>query len=566
MPKGKSRRAGSKARAASSQQPQADGAQAQAHVTPPKPPKTDKAEAQKAAKKGETQTESPQPVEKGELKVEVPPSQPPKKDDTQAEVPPVQLSPEKSKPDVPASQPSKSGEAPQGREPQTPSADPPASPEQDPEVSSTQGMEKAAKKCVPYELEKFERDVEELVVFKHKHFAEFGLVDTAEDCDARLTARVAEVAAPIREILEQETDPTKRGRLFGLLGRALFVKPSADLDEVSEHLHSATKLHPMCEVTWTSLAECYFYCGLTSLSRVCLDFAISLFGGTPQLLRTKAQTYSGGDESQEKRDKELAERLHLATKAVDMDESDGESWLVLANTYLISYLDHRKSEVLQKTADTIAKAACDPRMKYNDMYYSLSSQVSRERGRYEEELGHLHTCFLIQPSWWKKQYTQLGGWLLAVNQCCALQKQREAEHTAKVEQLKKKRETAASATNDQAKEAASASTPEKMPTAIVCGASRRRPGTSTCFAVVLDADGSMFALIIANASDKFSLREGDIISLDHFSSCLQEGKFNEKAFSFQSVSAFSWTLSINGAPCPREFIVSTHAVASASLS
>ena len=46
-----------------------------------------------------------------------------------------------------------------------------------------------------------QRDVEELVVFKHKHFAEFGLVDTAEDCDARLTARVAEVAAPIREIL-----------------------------------------------------------------------------------------------------------------------------------------------------------------------------------------------------------------------------------------------------------------------------------------------------------------------------------------------------------------------------
>ena len=30
--------------------------------------------------------------------------------------------------------------------------------------------------------------------------------------------------------------------------------------------------------------------------------------------------------------------------------------VVLANTYLISYLDHRKSEVLQKTADTIAKA------------------------------------------------------------------------------------------------------------------------------------------------------------------------------------------------------------------
>ena len=57
---------------------------------------------------------------------------------------------------------------------------------------------------------------------------------------------------------------------------------------------------------------------------------------------------------------------------------------------------------------------------------------------------------------------------------------------------------------------------------------RLSPFLCISFAVVLDADGSMFALIIANASDKFSLREGDIISLDHFSSCLQEGKFNEK--------------------------------------
>ncbi|XP_046463732.1 tetratricopeptide repeat protein 5-like [Daphnia pulex] len=187
-----------------------------------------------------------------------------------------------------------------------------------------------------------------------------------------------------------------------LLGRAHNVMPHYDL-EAQNYLSSAVKLNPSYVEAWNELGECFWKGGDTLSAKNCFSCALEKLRNKVSLRNLSIVLRQLKVTDSEERKKLLFEGLSLAKEAVQLDPTDGKSWLILGNAYfsvafysthsdgyihkaLAAYGQAEKYEVKQRNFNTA------------DLCFNKAMALFHDE-KYQEALENLERSQKFEPDW-----------------------------------------------------------------------------------------------------------------------------------------------------------------------
>ncbi|XP_071531536.1 tetratricopeptide repeat protein 5-like isoform X4 [Panulirus ornatus] len=205
-------------------------------------------------------------------------------------------------------------------------------------------------------IEQIKESVTKLYKFRDEYFKTYGIKDAANKTQ-RVQQEVNKTIQLIDNIRDQ-VSPDSKGELYFLHGRALnaTAEYSAEAEEV---LGRATRFN--LPDAWNELGECQYKKGDLSGAYTCFEKALKLAQNKVYHRNMSMLMRSLPWKTTTEREENVEKGLEYARKALQLDMSDGHSWLVLGNAYLASFFTvDSKMESLRHCKAAYNKAANDP--------------------------------------------------------------------------------------------------------------------------------------------------------------------------------------------------------------
>ncbi|KZS18240.1 Tetratricopeptide repeat protein 5 [Daphnia magna] len=187
-----------------------------------------------------------------------------------------------------------------------------------------------------------------------------------------------------------------------LLGRAHNVMPEYDC-EAQNYLSSAVKLNPSYVEAWNELGECFWKGGDTASAKNCFTCALEKCRNKVSLRNLSIVLRQLKVADTEERKKLLFEGLSLAKEAVQLDPSDGKSWLILGNAYFsVAFYSTHSDGYIHKALAAYAQSEKYEMNKRNfntaDLCFNKAMALFHDE-KYQEALENLERSQKFEPDW-----------------------------------------------------------------------------------------------------------------------------------------------------------------------
>ncbi|WAR11624.1 TTC5-like protein [Mya arenaria] len=216
-------------------------------------------------------------------------------------------------------------------------------------------------------------------------------VDRANDVKKLMEETLQEVEAAKDKI-------TNKAEYNMLLGRILNVMPDYD-EKAYEYLSKAVKLDPKLVDAWNQLGELYWKKGDISNARNCFTGALT-HSKNKLSLRSLSMVLRQVNVTPAEKIALIEESVEKAKEAVQMDISDGESWLILGNAYFSLFFSKGQNpKILTQAMSAYKQAEKDVVAKNNpDLHFNRSSVYKFEENYQAALEGYAHAA-LLDPGW-----------------------------------------------------------------------------------------------------------------------------------------------------------------------
>ncbi|BFZ12632.1 hypothetical protein BsWGS_15671 [Bradybaena similaris] len=259
--------------------------------------------------------------------------------------------------------------------------------------------------------------VDELYHFRDHFVDKFGL-DRAGDKEAEVQKMMEECLTKVESL---QGDIKNKAQYHLLRGRILNVT-SKYSQEAEEALTKAVKLDPRLVDAWNHLGECYWKKEDVSAAKNCFTGALGHSKNKVSLrnLSMVLRQLSGPPVEKVKLIEESVER---AKEAVQMDITDGRSWLILGNAYLCEFFSTgQKPKVLKQCMQAYSQAEKDPVARGNPDLHFNRAVTYKYQEDYQKAIDGFSLASQLDPSWMeaKVKETELLNYLLDIQKMIEL--------------------------------------------------------------------------------------------------------------------------------------------------
>lgn len=221
--------------------------------------------------------------------------------------------------------------------------------------------------------------VENLYRFRDHYFENHDVSKAA--CKNDDVSRELNVVVKLINERKEQFERENRALFHYLWGRALNVTPEYDANAL-DLLKKSVKLDHKLIEAWNELGECFWKKGDIDDAKNCFDGALRKMPNKVSL-RNISMVLRQIQCSKDKKQANVLESVKKAKDAVNLDVSDGVSWMILGNAYLTAFFTLGQDPKLlrqclaayqQASMDTVAKNHPDLHynravaLKYNEDY------------------------------------------------------------------------------------------------------------------------------------------------------------------------------------------------------
>ncbi|KAK7114758.1 tetratricopeptide repeat protein 5-like isoform X2 [Littorina saxatilis] len=243
-------------------------------------------------------------------------------------------------------------------------------------------------------LETAKKLVDELYEYRDHYVERFGMekvTQKADDLDGKMRETLVK--------LDEMKDTIKnKAEYFLLRGRTLNVVGKFS-NEALETLSKAVKLDPKSVEAWNHLGECYWKNSDMAGAKNCFSGALG-HEKNKVSLRNLSMVMRQLRGSPDERQQLIKDSVEKAKEAVQLDISDGTSWLILGNAYLsLFFSGGQDPKVLKQCMSAYSQAERDLVAKSNpDLSFNRAMSYKYQE-EYQQALEGFHTASQLDPSW-----------------------------------------------------------------------------------------------------------------------------------------------------------------------
>ncbi|KAK3579170.1 hypothetical protein CHS0354_022707 [Potamilus streckersoni] len=203
----------------------------------------------------------------------------------------------------------------------------------------------------------------------------------------------------ILQLLEELKDGIKNKAEFCMLkGKVLNVQSHYD-SQAEECLSKAIKLDPKLVEAWNNLGECYWKKGEIPSAKNCFTGALT-HSKNKFSLRSLSMVLRQLSGSPAERAKLTEESVEKAREAVQLDITDGESWLILGNAYLsMFFMVGQNPKFLKQAMSAYSQAEKDTVTKNNADLHFNRAMAYKYQEEYQLALEGFNLAARLDPSW-----------------------------------------------------------------------------------------------------------------------------------------------------------------------
>ncbi|CAH4034900.1 tetratricopeptide repeat protein 5-like [Pieris brassicae] len=191
-----------------------------------------------------------------------------------------------------------------------------------------------------------------------------------------------------------------RAQFQYLKGRCYNVSIKYDA-RATQSLSKAVKLNPHMVEAWNELGECYWKNINVKEARACFEGALKHERNRITLrclsiiLRQEAGAKKDGEATQM-----ILKSVEYAKEAVSQDTADGQSWIILGNSYLCQYFTVSQDPAILKQCMSAYKQAYTDLIARGqpDLYYNKAIALKYEE-KYSEALDTFNRACDLDPLW-----------------------------------------------------------------------------------------------------------------------------------------------------------------------
>ncbi|CAL1537563.1 unnamed protein product [Lymnaea stagnalis] len=236
--------------------------------------------------------------------------------------------------------------------------------------------------------------VDDLYNFRD-HFVEYFGLEKAGDKEAEVQKKMEEC---LEKLELMQGDIRNKAQLQLLKGRILNIT-SKYSQEAEEALSKAVKLDPRLVEAWNHLGECYWKKEDISAAKNCFTGALNHLKNKVSLrnLSMVLRQLSGPPVEKVKLIEESVER---AKEAVQLDITDGTSWLILGNAYLCQFFSAGQNpKIFKQCMQAYKQAEKDPITRGNQDLHFNRAVTYKYQEDYQKALEGFSTASQLDPSW-----------------------------------------------------------------------------------------------------------------------------------------------------------------------
>ncbi|XP_034020516.1 tetratricopeptide repeat protein 5-like [Thalassophryne amazonica] len=246
------------------------------------------------------------------------------------------------------------------------------------------------------ELETIKELVDELYKFRDCYFETHSVTDAK-----RKRSDVTEKMKQTLLKLEEKEERMKRQAEF-LLQKGRCLNVASEFSTVAEEcLSRAVKLQPDLIEGWNTLGEQYWKKGDLIAAKNCFTGALQQSKNKVSLCNLSMVLRQLPPADGDTKGKLVQESMDLAQQAVQLDETDGRSWFILGNAYLLLFFNSGQNPQLsQKAIATYAQSEEVDKVasSYPELHYNRASLFQYEE-MFNLALAGYSRAFALDPEW-----------------------------------------------------------------------------------------------------------------------------------------------------------------------
>ncbi|KAH9515620.1 Tetratricopeptide repeat protein 5 [Bulinus truncatus] len=259
--------------------------------------------------------------------------------------------------------------------------------------------------------------VDELYSFRD-HYIENHGIEKARDKESDVQRKMDECITKLESL---QGDIKNKAQFHLLKGKILNITSKYN-PEAEDSLSKAVKLDPRLVEAWNHLGECYWKKEDISAAKNCFTGALNHLKNKVSLrnLSMVLRQLSGPPVEKVKLIEESVER---AKEAVQLDITDGTSWLILGNAHLCQFFSAGQNpKVLKQCMQAYGQAEKDPVTRANpDLHFNRAVTYQYQEDFQKALDGYCTACHL-DPSWSeaKTKEADLMGYLCDIQKMITL--------------------------------------------------------------------------------------------------------------------------------------------------
>ncbi|RUS84991.1 hypothetical protein EGW08_007236, partial [Elysia chlorotica] len=235
---------------------------------------------------------------------------------------------------------------------------------------------------------------DELYDFRDHFVERFGL-ERAGEKDAEVHKKMEECLQRLEEI---QGDVRNKAQLQYLRGKILNVTPKYS-PEAEEALGKAVKLDPRLVQAWNHLGECYWKKEDVSAAKNCFTGALN-HSKNKVSLRNLSMVLRQLSGPPVEKVKLIEESIERAKEAVQLDLTDGTSWLILGNAYVCQTFSYGQNpKALKQAMQAYTQADKDTVARSNPDLHFNRAVTYKYIGEYQLALDGFSMASQLDPSW-----------------------------------------------------------------------------------------------------------------------------------------------------------------------
>ncbi|XP_038218974.1 tetratricopeptide repeat protein 5-like [Zerene cesonia] len=249
-------------------------------------------------------------------------------------------------------------------------------------------------------IENLSKELQELITYRDMFF-ENNPIEKAKDKHKCVEEKKENLIEKFENIdVDTQIPFPLRAKFQYLKGRCYNVSLKYD-SRATQCLSKAVKLNPHMVEAWNELGECYWKNINVKEARACFEGALKHERNRITLrclsiiLRQEASTRKDHEATQM-----ILKSVDYAKEAVSQDIKDGQSWIILGNSYLCQYFTvSQDPAILKQCMSAYKQAYLDPIARGQpDLYYNKAIALKYEEN-YSEALETFNRACDLDPLW-----------------------------------------------------------------------------------------------------------------------------------------------------------------------